>query len=356
LPSKNFEIAGLSVPPGERGFVRLPVTSLLTGNQLALPLHVLHGSRPGPVLGLTNAIHGSEPMSILILKETLNQIDPSLLQGTILVLPVANPLALARQTRLSPDEEDIDFANLNRVFPGVRERAVFGAGESHPTDRTLTEMIAATISQQILPRLNYVIDFHSGPPAMAIAKMIQKKLGEELGEITRGMCRAFGLGIIHEDEVSPHTSTGYAATLGIASCVVEIGGIGLRSDVEARCVHLGVRGILNVMKYLKMAEGEPEIPERQFVFAVAPHVRPTVAGYLMSQFDREDLFEGDKLGIEVSAGDPLGRVFDPYTFEELEELCSPADGILYFTRRSGLVQAGCHAFAIADLNGARWIT
>jgi hypothetical protein len=109
------------------------------------------------------------------------------------------------------------------------------------------------------------------------------------------------------------------------------------------------------MKYLEMISGEMELPARQLVFEIAPHVRPTTAGYLVSRVDPEQLFMGEELGVPVKKGEVLGTLFDPYTFEELETLTSPIDGILYITRRSGPLEAGSHAYAVADFEMAHWI-
>jgi predicted deacylase len=117
-----------------------------------------------------------------------------------------------------------------------------------------------------------------------------------------------------------------------------------------------VRGIVNVLKYLRMLEGEPELPKRQLVYHTAPHVRPTKAGYLVVEFDREEMFEGDEVGIRVSEGDLLARVFDPYTFEQLEEIRAPVDGLVYFMRTSGLVHAGSRGFSIAPFSTGEWIS
>jgi len=84
-------------------------------------------------------------------------------------------------------------------------------------------------------------------------------------------------------------------------------------------------------------------------------VRPTTAGYLVSCFDPDQLFLGEEMGVPVKKGEVLGQLFDPYTFESLETLSSPVDGILYITRRSGPVEAGSHAYAVADFDMSRWI-
>ncbi len=352
-----FELAELRVAPGEQGFTRLPVTGLLNGTTLSLPVHVIHGAQqPGPVLGITSAVHGVEYPPIRMVKGALERLNPSELRGTVVAVPVCNPLSFARGTRITPDEDDVDFANLNRVFPGRRDKAVFGIGRPHPSDRALTEAIAALITDEILTKIDHLIDFHCHCRDAGLIKTIQHK-GEEgrQGEVTQGMCRALGLGLIHEHAAVPKAITGQAAQIGVSTCVPEIGGGGLSVLAEERCVALGIRGILNVIKFLEMIPGEMKLPARQLVFEIAPHVRPTTAGYLVSRFDPDQLFMGEETGIPVKKGEVLGTLFDPYTFEDLETLRSPVDGILYITRRSGPVEAGSHAYAVADLEMSRWI-
>ena len=56
----------------------------------------------------------------------------------------------------------------------------------------------------------------------------------------------------------------------------------------------------------------------------------------------------------VRQGELLGTVFDPYTLEETEQIKCPADGILYMARRSGPIDAGGHAYAVADFTDSYW--
>jgi hypothetical protein len=350
-----FEIGDIKVRAGERGLTRLPVTQLLNGETLSLPVHVLNGAEPGPVLGMTAAVHGGEHLPIRILREALGKLNPAELKGTIVAIPVCSPLSLARGTRISPDEDDIDFANLNRVFPGRREKAVFGIGRPPESDRSLTEAIAAVITEQYLTRVENIIDFHASRHN-GLFKIIQPKdqTGKQ-AETSKGMSRAFGIGLIHEHNATPKSLTGQAAKMGLAGCCPEIGGGPPTGVVEERCVTLGIRGILNICKFLGMLPGKMELPKRQLVFEASPHVRPTTAGYLVSRFDPDRLFSGEQAGVPVKQGEVLGTLFDPYTLRELEALCAPVDGILYMARRSGPVEAGSHAFAVADLSGSRWI-
>jgi predicted deacylase len=353
-----FEIGSLRVKRGERGFTRLPVTSLLLGAELSIPLHVIHGAQEGPVLGLISGIHGPEHFVIRILREVILKLNPEEMAGTVLAIPVANPVAFARAKRSTP-EEDIDFGDMNRIFPGVRAKPAFGGGESLASDRSLTEWMAAVISEEFFPRLHYLIDFHCHWNDGALVTMLQTKNGEgETAKRSRDITRYFNLGIINENMSSGTiTATGYAESLGVATTVAEIGGgAGLPERVQKKALQLGVGGVFNVLRYLKMLPGQSCVdPGRQFSAHVRPHVRPTKAGYLLTHCEPEDLFQGDSPGIPVKKGDVLAEVFDPYTLEVVEQLISPVDGIVYMTRHSGPVEAGAHGYSIADASQSKWM-
>ena len=69
-----------------------------------------------------------------------------------------------------------------------------------------------------------------------------------------------------------------------------------------------------------------------------------------------DYFGGERLGEAITAGTLLGEVLSPYTNEVIEELRSPADGLLFYTARDYPVEPGGWAFGIADTQeGARWV-
>jgi hypothetical protein len=351
-----FEIGSLRVKRGERGFTRLPVTTLLVGAELGIPVHVVHGAKNGPVLGMIGVIHGGEHFPIRIMREVILNLKPQELAGTVLCVPVANPVAFARAKRSTP-EDDIDFADMNRIFPGVRAKPAFGTGESPTSDRSLTETMAATIAQKYFPRLQYLIDFHCHWNDGGLYMMLQAKDdGTESTKRSHDITRHFDIGIINENNPpGTKTATGYAHSLGIATGVVEVGGGALPEPIARKAVQRAANGVLNVLRHLKMIPGAAVEPKRQFSAHVRPHVRPTKAGYLVSRCDPEDLFHDDRLGIPVKKGEILAEVFDPYTLDVVEQIVSPVDGIVYMTRGSGTVEAGYHGFSIADAAQARWI-
>ena len=59
----------------------------------------------------------------------------------------------------------------------------------------------------------------------------------------------------------------------------------------------------------------------------------------------------DRLGTRVAKDDLLGRVISATTFDELETLRAPRDGVLFCVPRSYPVQPHNYAFGAADPDG-----
>jgi predicted deacylase len=57
---RGFRIGTERVRRGESREVRLELSSSYTGDAISLPVHVLRGKKPGPVVVVTAAVHGDE--------------------------------------------------------------------------------------------------------------------------------------------------------------------------------------------------------------------------------------------------------------------------------------------------------
>jgi predicted deacylase len=350
-----FKFNGQEVECGSRSYIPLKVCHMLDGNSLNIPVHVLHGKKRGPVMGLFAVIHGTEYYQNRIMHSVVHEIDLNELNGTLLVVPVANPPSFISMTRTTPNppEETVDFSNLNRVFPGKRLTPLFGSMES--TDVSLTMKMAATITDEILPYCNYIIDFHGQMRGMSLNKMLFN-----LDPTSKEMARAFGIGILHDPPGSIGTGgygpmTDYAGKNGVKCIVPELGGGGHGEAFDAECNRIAIRGIRNVLMSLKMLEGEAIIPERQFYFVKAPHVRATSGGYMISSMEASHVGIG-RAPREVHKSEVLATIYDPFSLRELEQIKSPCEGLLYACRVSGLVEAQSEVCAVADYDGSKWIS
>ena len=130
-----------------REFTRIGVTSMLNGAMLALPLHIVTGREPGPTLGIVTNTHGDEFLPSTAIRTLLDAIDPAALKGRLAVISVANPLATAAFGRLSTEQHG--RTDLHEVYPG------------NPRGNT-TQMIAASIVENVINHSDAFIDFHSG--------------------------------------------------------------------------------------------------------------------------------------------------------------------------------------------------
>ena len=93
--------------------VGIPVMYLLTGADVTLPVHVLHGREDGPTVWVSAAIHGDEVAGVEIVRRVLERLQPTHLRGTLLAVPIVNVLGVMAGDRYLPDRRD-----LNRSFPG----------------------------------------------------------------------------------------------------------------------------------------------------------------------------------------------------------------------------------------------
>ena len=111
--NKSITIGETVVAPGKQASISLPVADLYTGTSLSMPVRVINGRRPGPVLFVSAAIHGDELNGVEIIRRLLKRKGLTSLRGTLLAVPVVNVHGFLDQSRYLPDRRD-----LNRSFPG----------------------------------------------------------------------------------------------------------------------------------------------------------------------------------------------------------------------------------------------
>ncbi len=132
-----------NMSPHSSAWVSWPVDAGLV-EPVRIEAYVTRGAKVHPLALITAGVHGDEyegPAAIASLTQLL---DASVLAGSVIAVPVVNPMAFAAAQRLSPDGK-----NLARTFPGI---ATGGA----------TERLAAWFFEEIAGHADYLIDLHSG--------------------------------------------------------------------------------------------------------------------------------------------------------------------------------------------------
>jgi predicted deacylase len=229
-------------------FTWLPVATMPDGSELCLRLHVIKGVYPGPTVGLSGAIHGDEVTSpVSIIRRVLELVNPKELSGTIMAVPVCNPLGAGQMSRNTPG----DGQNANAVF--------FEPGQIKYTGpvKTVTEQIAEVLTGEFLAQLDYQIDFHDGAGHHSVHMVEYTK-----DPVSSGMARAFCMPILLFDEWRRGQMWRRSERLGAKVIVASCGGQG---QLYNEWVDRGVHGVFNVMRYLGMLPGEVEPPPRQLM-------------------------------------------------------------------------------------------
>jgi predicted deacylase len=323
-------------------FTWLPVTTMPDGSELRLPLHVVKGARPGPTLGLTGVIHGNEVTpSVGTIRKVLELVDPAELSGTIMAVPVCNPLGAGQLSRNTPG----DGQNVNAVF--------WEPGQTKYTQpvKTVSEQIADVLISEFLTHLDFQIDFHSGGDNHSVHMIEFNK-----DPISRGMARAFNMPILLFDEWRPGQMWRESERLGARVIVAECGGGGTLYD---EWVARSVQGTFNVMRYLDMLPGEVLEPPRQVVVRGdgghehnAHILKPAEGGLIVPDpaITPQTVFDGQPVtGVPV-----LGELLNMYDLSVRQRFEAPFERTLLIAAVVGPAWAypGTYAYILFDADGA----
>jgi predicted deacylase len=303
-----FVLGNLKALPGEvrSGFLDVPEKD---GIKTVIPVTIIRGAKKGKILALVAAVHGSEYPPVLALCRIKDQVDPKKLSGTLVLVHVANiPSFQKRTIYYNP----YDWKNLNRVFPG-------------DANGTLSQRIAFVLNEQIIKKCDYLIDLHCGDANEALIPysywMISDKKG--LDAKTKEMALAFGLHHIIIDttrtkDLKESKYLGNTAILqGKPAITTESGLLG-RTDEES--IARNVKGILSVMKLLKMIDGAPETASNPV----------WIDKYEVVYSNHDGLFYPQaEMGAAVAQGQTVGVIKD-YFGNFKEEVKAPFAGIILY--------------------------
>ncbi len=366
MSKSAVDIAGNSIPPGERGFGYLHVGRLAAGTEVRVPYQVINGAEDGPVLCLESTMHGWEPMPAEVIRRATQQLDPATLRGTIFCLPLAHPFTVefggtieSAGQRVSP----ADNLDINQVWPGARNNA------------WLTQQIAYVLWNEVIARCQYIVDYHDGtgacnelpvafphafpeePPYLAGGgleviregssggRTLDRDYTQSMNERIMGMAKAFGSRVIwwRQPPVSTRMLFGQCAINDIVPLVVEVGGGGIIDE----SIDQGVICTLNILKHLGMIDGTPVFPTEQLMVTNYVVYRSLMGGFYLKEPDAN-------IGATVRQGQLLGQVIDPVTSEVLERCTAPVNGIVVSSRLRMPINPGGYIAHIADTDSVIW--
>ncbi len=290
--SQPFELLGETVLPGDFRRLSWSDNQTFAGLDVAVPVLVAHGNRPGPVLCITAAIHGDELNGIEIVRNVMFGINLDDLNGTVVGVPIVNIHGFQRNSRYLPDRRD-----LNRFFPGNQT----GSSASR---------IAHSFFNSIVVHCDALVDLHTGSLLRTNLPQLRADLNNEA---IRDLTRGFGATVVLHSSGAEGTLRRAASDAGIPAVTLEAGEP-MRFQPDE--VSHGVRSIRSLLNHLGMDARASLWEEPRPIYYRSSWVRADISGILSSRV---------QLGDTVKKGELLGNITDPIT-NTRTEIVSPYHG------------------------------
>lgn len=318
LPGKRLGTIGLVHSDDRHAFSRIPV-----------PIAAIVGG-DGPGVMLSAGTHGDEYEGQAVMQALLREIEPADVAGRLYILPALNYPAVLAEARCSP----LDGGNLNRVFPGDPRLGP-------------TSALAAILAREVMPRVRYAMDLHSGGRSSRYTPCTYLHWGGDAAHRRSKLAgaRAFGAPsvVVSAGTANPGSMTAECDRRGIVMVSTELGGGG---TIDRRMLAIGREGVRRALAHWGILRGE-HAPE-------APTAMPRLLllqgreGSPMAEAD--GVFEPTReLDDEVSPGDEAGLVYP------VGEISRPAlrarfatHGVVVSRRVPALVRRGDLLYNVAS--------
>ncbi len=311
-----LKIGTASCLRGSRGQGWVEVAPGPDGRPLGFPVLLVNGAQPGPRLCIGAGIHGDEYESMEAVRRLLQETDPCSLRGALIGLPCINPPAFQAGSRISP----VDHLNLNRVFPG-------------DANGTLSLRWAATFVREVIPNIDAFVDLHNGGAAGLIAPCTIVQGGYD--DLAMPLGVAVGNDLLWKGGAWGGTARISTLQAGKPAVTVEIGGGG---GFREETVSLHLTGLHNVMRVLKLVDGNPVSPREYKV------IQGTLRQVSSAGFFRAAMRPGQA----VKADEVLATVVNHFG-ETAEVLRAPRDGVVLWMRSRPPILPGDDAVVFAEV-------
>jgi predicted deacylase len=286
----------IDVPAGVDPAVRIPVS-------------VVHGANPGPVLALVAGTHGYEYTSIVALPRVLRRLEPARMTGSVILVHMANPPGFyGRRVYYSPDG-----LNQNRVYPGK-------------ADGTVSERIAHAITKSVIDQATHLVDMHCGDGNESLRPYSYWDAtgNDAVDKQSREMALAYGLDHIvvgrdmPKDPAKSVYTTNTALTRGKPAITVESGGMGLTDEPSVAAQEAGA---LSLVRHLGIQANAPSVKVQKAVWYDKTEVlRSPADGVWYPAVEKTQT---------VAAGALVGTLRDPFG-ATLAEVRAPFGGEMLY--------------------------
>lgn len=301
--------------PGQSGPVEVIAGQLPSGNQVQITAHVFRSYQPGPTLLFLAGVHGDEINGVEIIRRCMRDgIFEQLAAGTVIAIPLLNVYGFNNFSRDVPDGKDV-----NRSFPGTQSGS-------------LASRIANGLNRNILPHVDFAVDFHTGGRGTYNYPQIRYNTEDERAA---GLATAFAPPLIVANRAPAKSLRRSALKNHDLPVLTFEGGENLRYD--AHSIEVGVAGVARILKHQQMLQKAPAAEKKSLRVNQSTWIRASRAG----------LFQWTKRsGFHVRKGEPIGFIADPQGMRADKRILSTRDGFIIGHANAAVVSQGDALFHI----------
>jgi predicted deacylase len=308
--SSTFTVGTATAERGHTGFGAIKVPQ---GSDAGydIPVAVVHGATPGPVLAVVAGSHGSEYASIVAVQDLIKTVRAADLSGSLILVPMVNVPSFEK---ITPHVNPTDNKSMNRYYPGSQ-------------GGTQTDRASYAITKEVIEKSDHVIDLHGGDLDENLRPYSYWTVtgNQKQDDFSKGMVLAFGLDhiIVSRDRPKDPNASRFlentATTRGKPSFTAEAGRSG---PVDPKDVAALVRGVNGVMAYLKMIKQAAVPVQHPIWFEPIVTVAAESDGVFRPAVDRD---------ARVAKGTKIGTITD-YLGRPKQDVTAPDAGIIMFVR------------------------
>ena len=302
-------LLGETIALGESKTINMEIAKLHTTTKLKIPIIIERSKIDGPTVLFSAGIHGDEINGVEIVRQLIVQKINKPKTGTIICIPIVNVFGFVNKSREFPDGRD-----LNRVFPGSK-------------NGSLASRFAYHILTEIMPLVDYTVDFHAGGASRFNVPQIRIVPGnEELKKLADIFDAPFTL--YSKNIVGSFRSSG--TKLGVKMLLFEGGkSLEINKDVAKEAVN-GVKRLLFSLNMLSSKQKVEKQKKPTTYIEKSGWVRAKCSGLL---------HDNNLIGTFVKKGDVMGIITDPFgKFEQ--KVKAPNEGYIINANLSPIVYGG----------------
>ncbi|MCT4583058.1 MAG: succinylglutamate desuccinylase/aspartoacylase family protein [Flavobacteriales bacterium] len=307
-----MEINGEKIKKGTYKCVQIPISTLPSGTSLTIDVHVFLAKENGPTVLFAGGLHGDEINGVEIVRQAIEKKSFSnLKKGAVIAIPLINTLGFINYARETSGKD------VNRSFPGSKSGS-------------LASLIAYEITNEILPWVDFGVDFHTG--GASLYNYPQLRVTKE-DEEALALAKASGVPLIIKKNAIAKSHR-KQALLNDKPLVVYEGGESLRLDNFS--IAEGLKIINNILMHYGVIEGKL-IKDESEVFEESKWMRSPSSGVFLLL---------KKAGDYVEKGEVLGEV-NQINSSKKEIIRSKYKGKLIGHRNNPVVVKGDALFHVA---------